>query len=359
MEMTRTEHSTTDQPQTERNTVLGLFDDTIDAEHALVALRRAENPAEQVSVLVRDRATDAAGGPERQGEVARAVVANALNAVSGWLLGLAALVVPENGTYLVAGPIGAALAGVRTIEEHQRQRARDEGVEEPKPLGDLRIDGLKHMLTEFGFRPDEAAYLQNRLAAGSALIAVTTSNADQLQATRRLFADHSAVHIGQAQTRELIVTEAEGLLSVEPEAAVSGDVVVADAVAPLLRLCNANVFGITPPATCGAHVIDANGEEVGEIEDILATGTSGDAGPAPIPRYIVIGFGGLLGILRHRSAVPADHVDLSVTPVRLTVSKEIVRRAPSYDSDVPFSRREEMAINAYFGTTPYWLGESR
>src|SRR5215211_7917213 len=99
--MEATEHQTTptDRVETSRFTVLGLFDDTIDAEQTLVALRREERPAEQVSVLVRDRAADAGSGPERHGEVARAVVANALSTVSGWLLGLAALIVPESGTY--------------------------------------------------------------------------------------------------------------------------------------------------------------------------------------------------------------------------------------------------------------------
>lgn len=355
MEITQAERTSTDQPQTERFTVLGLFDDMIDTEHALAALRRAERPAEQVSVLVRDRAADAAAGPERQGEVARAVVANALSTVSGWLLGLAALVVPDDGTYLVAGPIGAALAGVRTIEEHQRQRARDEGVAEPAPLSDLREEGLRYTLTEFGFRADEAAYLQNRLAAGSSLIAVTSSDADQLQATRRLFADHSAVHIGQAQTEDLIFTEAEELLAIPPEEAVSGEVVIADAVAPLLRLCHTDAPAAANSTVCGGNVVDMGGEEVGEIEDILATGATGEDRPAPTPRYVVIAYGGLLGILRHRAAVPAEQVDLTVSPVRLTVTREIVRRAPSYDPDLPFSRREEMAINAYFGTTPYWL----
>jgi hypothetical protein len=214
-------------------------------------------------------------------------------------------------------------------------------------------------LTEFGFRPDEATYLQNRLAAGSALIAVTSSDAEQLQATRRLFADHSAVHIGQAQTHDHIATEAEELLTVPPEEAMSGDVVIADAVAPLLRLCHTPGPGVGTPTACGAQVLDARGEEVGEIEDILATGPVGEGEPASTPRYVVIGYGGLLGILRHRSAVPADQVDLTVDPVRLTITKEIVRRAPSYDPDLPFSRREEMAINAYFGTTPYWFSDRR
>ncbi|MEA2582867.1 MAG: hypothetical protein QOF33_952 [Thermomicrobiales bacterium] len=353
MELTQVGQKRADRHETSRFTVLGLFDDAIDAELTLVALRRAERPAEQVSVLVRDRAADAGTGPERHGEVARAVVANALNAVSGWLLGLASLIVPENGTYLVAGPIGAALAGVRTIEGRQRQRALDGGGEEYTEITDLSLGGLSYTLTEFGFRPDEAAYLQSRLTAGSALIAVTTSDTDQLHATRRLFADHSAVHIGQAETGEVIVHEAEELLAAPPEEAV-GDVVVADAVAPLRFLCSSGSHGVPAPPICGAVVFDAVGEETGQLEDLLAEG-SPTAAVTPIVRYAVIGFGGLLGLGRHRIAIPAEQVDLQTDPIRLTVTKDVLRRAPAYEPDMPFSRREEMAVHAYFGTTPYWL----
>lgn len=355
METTQAERSSASQALPARVTVLGLFDDAIDAEHTLVALRRADRPAEQVSVLVRDRAADLHASQDRHGEVARAVVANALSAVSGWLLGLASLVVPEQGTYLVAGPIGAALLGVRAIDEHQRERSRDEGVDEPETITDVGSEGLRLILTEFGFRTDEAAYLQSRLSAGSALIAVTTADDVHLQTTRRLFADHSAVHIGQAQTLGLIVSEAEELLTVPPEEAVRGDIVIADAVAPLLHLCNVNAPGLTTPAACSAHVVDNSGEEVGELVDILATGSSGEIGPEPTPRYLVVAYGGVLGLLRHHCAIPAEDCDFSVIPVQLKVSKEIVRRAPTYDADMPFSRREEMAIHAYFGTTPYWL----
>jgi hypothetical protein len=45
----------TSDPLPPRNTVVGLFEDVIDAEHVLLALRRSDRPAEQVSVLVRDR----------------------------------------------------------------------------------------------------------------------------------------------------------------------------------------------------------------------------------------------------------------------------------------------------------------
>ena len=352
MEATEQRTTPADRVETSRFTVLGLFDDTIDAEQALVALRREERPAEQISVLVRDRAADGGSGPERHGEVARAVVANALSAVSGWLLGLASLIIPENGTYLVAGPIGAALTGVGTIDEHVRQRIQDDTGDEPAEATGLRAGGLKRTLTEFGFRSDEAAYLQSRLAAGSALIAVTTSDSDQLRLTRRLFADHSAVHIGQAQTGESIVSEVQEILAAAPEDSSSGDLVVADAVAPLLHLCGTATDDVRPEL-CGAGVVDTLGEEAGELEELFAESTPG---PESLTvRYALIGFGGLLGILRHRIAVPAEQIDLHAEPVRLAVSKDVLRRAPAYDPDIPFSRREEMAINAYFGTTPYWL----
>jgi hypothetical protein len=87
-------------PPTPRFTLVALFDDTIDAEQALAALRKAER-TERVSLIVRS----ANGGEERQTvELARTLVANALDAVGTWLSGLAALVVPERGEYLVAGP---------------------------------------------------------------------------------------------------------------------------------------------------------------------------------------------------------------------------------------------------------------
>jgi hypothetical protein len=353
MEATAYQMTPADPAGASRFTVLGLFDDAIDAERALVALRREGRPPEQVSVLVRDRAADAGPGPERHGEVARAVVANALNTVSGWLLGLAALILPDNGTYLVAGPIGAALTGVGTIDEHIRQRFQEGSGEDAAGMIDLPAGGLKRTLTDFGFRPDEATYLQSRLAAGSAVIGVTTSDSDQLQATRRLFADHSAVHIGQAQTGESIVHEVEELLAAAPEESSSGDLVVADAVAPLRYLCAGASLDVPGPGVCGARVVDHLGEEVGDLEELFSDGNLG--AEMPTIRYALIGFGGLLGILRHRIAVPVEQIDLQTDPVRLAFSRDVLRRAPTYNPDIPFSRREEMAINAYFGTTPYWL----
>ena len=43
---------------TARNTVVGVFEGTIDAEQALLALRKAHHDAERVSLVVRDKAAE-------------------------------------------------------------------------------------------------------------------------------------------------------------------------------------------------------------------------------------------------------------------------------------------------------------
>ena len=336
-----------------RHTVVGLFEDTIDAEQALVALRKGHHPAERVSLVVRDRAADEGGSVDRAGAVARAIVATALEAVGGWLHGLASLIVPERGTFLVAGPIGAALAGIG---------AGGAGTERAGAYAaatDLTAGGLLRTLTQFGFSQDEATYVEHRLAAGVALIAVTTNDASTLQSTRGLFGDHNAVYIGTAQTDAGFFEAAEALLNAPPEVSSQGDVVVTDAVAPIRRV---TVEGGSPEAAALRHreVVTENGEEVGKVEEVLeeevaAAESSGPPRQSRVVRYVVVGFGGVLGLGRHRVAVPATLVDLRSNPIRLRVDKRILERAPRFDEDAPFSRREERAVCAYFGITPYWL----
>src|ERR671910_3232998 len=91
-------------------TLVAIFDDTIDAEHVLTALRRSEHPADQISVVLREEGSgDSASRPI----LARAIASSALETVSGWLQGLASLILPDGASYLVAGPIGAGLFPLR------------------------------------------------------------------------------------------------------------------------------------------------------------------------------------------------------------------------------------------------------
>lgn len=336
-----------------QHTIVGLFEDTIDAERTLLALRKAHRTPEQISLLVRDRAADENGGAERHGAVARAIVATALDAVGGWLLGLASLIVPERGTFLVAGPLGAALTS-----------NTEGGTGRPPETGttftvatEFSSGALLRALSEFGFRDDAAAYLEHRLEAGSALVAVTTADPSHLQSTRQVFADHDAVHIGTTRTDSRIVDAADEFLAGPPEIACVGDIVVTDAVAPLKKLCGDRSATAPPAAHCGAPVVDRHGHEAGTVADLLAEAFAETVEEGLVVRYVVVGFGGVLGLGRHHVAVPADQIALDTPPLRVNVDRDILHRAPSYDPETPFSLREEQAVCAYFRTTPYWATE--
>ncbi len=332
-----------------RYTVVALFEDTIDAEQALVSLRKAEHDAERVSLLVRDNTAEESGG-DRASAVARALVATALDAAGTWLQGLASLIVPEHGTFLVAGPIGAALAGIGASEASSNTSYA--------AATDLSAGGLLRTLTDFGFSSDEATYMEHRLEAGAALLAVTTTGEATPQSTRRLFADHNAVYIGTAQTDAIFFQEAEALLEAPPEASSGGDVVVTDAVAPLRKLSQ---DGGSPRAAARRQreVVDSQGEEVGRVEEVLAESTpestaANAGGGGEVIRYLVIGFGGVLGIGRRHIAVPASLIDLQQDPLQLSLDKHSLLHAPSYEEDGAFSRLEEQAVWDHFGIPPYW-----
>ncbi len=339
-----------------RQTVLGMFEDTIDAEQALVALRKADYPPDRISLLVRDTLAEREETSDRHGAVARSVVASALDAVGGWLQGLASLIVPERGTFLVAGPIGAALAGMRASDDERRAHQAEAPGETTYVATTLATDdlsnvGLIRTFEEFGYQPEEATYLEHRLAAGAALVAVTASNATTFHEVRTIFADHDAVYIGIAETEASFLAQTEALLAASPEESIGGVVVVRDVVAPLVRGCGSGP-GTSRHQLCNRAVIDRHGEEAGQVEETLIDEATGNS---PLLRYIVIGYGGLLGIGRHRVAIPVEGIDLSSVPLRLQISQEQLHRAPAYVPDTPFSRREEDAIYSSVGMKPYWL----
>jgi hypothetical protein len=327
-------------------TLVALFDDTMDAEHALAALRH-EQATERVSLIVRS----AAGGDEERQpvELARTLVANALDAVGTWLSGLAALVVPDRGEYLVAGPLGVALTAARVPAAPSSEAKTDQPWTDDVPA---ERDLLHGVLTRFGFGGDEATYLERRLEAGAALIAVTDDRKDAVQAARRLFADHSAVYLGMARTDERLMATVEGMLAAAPRLRPAGDVIVADAVAPL-RHATAADASPAMAALLGRPAIDARGEPVGEVDDALYEAPAVE-GARPVPRYLIVGAGGVLGIHRKRVAVPATlATTLEDGRVALAASAEAVHDAPPFAQE-PFSRRDEQGVHRHFGAAPYW-----
>ncbi len=305
-------------------------------------------------MLVRRRAIED-GRDEGTAAVAKAVVENALDAVGGWLTGLAALVIPKDGAYLVAGPLGAALAGMRGRRAAAGAKTDAALASENGPVL-TATDDVFQILVNFGFKIEEAFYIDHRLEAGDVVVAVTTADRTQLKLTRRLFADQDAVHIGQARTKEAVAHEAFALLAAPIAAADGTAIVVSDAAIPLRRLCQESGAEPWIQATCGQPIVDRDGQDVGVIDDFLADAISdGDAEDRRNEvRYVVISFGGVLGLGRHHAAVPSALVSLEPDPVRLTITGDLLNRAPPYEPEAPFSRREEQAIFAYFGVEAYW-----
>lgn len=324
-------------------TVAGLFDDQIDAEHALAALRKAAYPPEIVSVLARDRANSLSN--DSTIDVTRAVMDTALSAMSGWLTRLAALMVPESGTFLAAGPIGAMLVKIKP-ENRELEVDGSRG----DHAGNL-TGTVGQTIEHFGFLSEEAYYLENRLAAGSVLIAVTSIDRELVETTLRVFADHDAVYIGQATSSSSVLDEVEHS-RVDPPESQSIDVIVADVVVTM-RSARTDAEDLAEAFSwCGLDLLDVDGVRIGEIDDVLV-----DSANNQLLRYLIVAHGGVLGIARRRTAVPASIAQRIDGAVQLGVGQPRLAEAPTFDPSTPFSRKDELAINDYFGVKSYWIHE--
>lgn len=343
-------------------TAFALFDQSLDAEKSLAVLQREEVQAETVSLIIRDRASSSDRSSSPVGDVARALVASAMGPLGTWLRGLASLIVSERGTYLVAGPMGAALA---TLSVGTSQRTRPDAWPLPPTdedeFGDFfgeehdESDSIYQILLLFGLTEDDASYLESRLVAGASLVSVTTSDRRMAAQARNEFDTQGAVFLRVVVTPEEIVRLTSQRLAYLSSARSTGDIVVADAVAPLRRMCNAGSGSRADPA-CGRDLVDQDGTSIGSIDDVLADPYLDEKDGTPRVRYAVVGHGGLWKVGRRYTAVPIGYVSLpDHGPAVLGVDNDVLREAPRYDRAGAFSRREELSVLAYFGVRPYWL----
>ena len=343
-------------------TAFALFDQSLDAEKSLAVLQREEVQAETVSLIIRDRASASDRSSAPVGDVARALVASAMGPLGTWLRGLASLIVSERGTYLVAGPMGAALATL-SVGTSQRTGPDDRPLPpiDEDELGDFfgedhdESDSIYQILLLFGLTEDDASYLESRLVAGASLVSVTTSDRRMAAQSRNEFDTQGAVFLRVVVTPEEIVRLTSQRLAYLSSARSTGDIVVADAVAPLRRMCHAGPDGRSDPA-CGRDLVDQDGKAIGSIDDVLADPYLDEKDGTPRVRYAVVGHGGLWKIGRRYTAVPISYVSLpDHGPAVLGVDLDVLREAPRYDRAGAFSRREELSVLAYFGVRPYWL----
>ena len=347
------------QHDTERSlhTVIALFDDTIEAEHTLMTMRRAKLPADQISVILRERVLDPDATTPYRAVLSRVVAASALDVVGSWLQGLASLVLPDRATYLAAGPIGVVLATIRDA----RQQKDDQDLD-PAQRRSVPTRQLTRALLAFGFERDEATYVEHRVVAGSPLIAVTSDNVETLRAAHQIFSRNTAVYIGLTRTEQSISSQAAHLLMTGPQG--GGSVVVADAISPLRRLTDEPNLQSGSWDLRGRTALSHYGETIGNVDELLFEPIADRPGQVArngggtndiVPRYIVIRSGGLFGVGRHRIAIPAERVTITDDGVVVEITHEELVSAPRYDALTPLSRQDEATIRRHFSAPFYWI----
>ena len=328
-------------------TIIALFDDTIDAEHALTSLRKSDQPSAGISVILRERVLDPDPTVRYETVLSRVVASSALEAVSTWLQGLASLILPDRASYLVAGPIGAVLA---TTKDAGPQAYPDEDIlDHPNPSRQLA-----QALAAFGFARDESHYLEARVVAGSPMIAVTSGDAKILRDAHRIFSDFDAVHIELAQTDTIIHRTATRLLLTGPDG--GGSVVVADAIAPLHRLSGEEGWNNHSIDLRGRKIVSADGDSLGTVSDVLfeyqqesdsdlRSRSAADRSAVTI-RYLLVDLRGPLGLQWKRVALPAELADTHGWTVAVDATRDELRSAPRFDGLAPLSRQDEVTIRS-------------
>jgi len=133
------------------NTIIGIFDNAMDARRAMEALRDGPIMIEDISVISKDNT-------DRNSEDVSAGEGAAVGAVWGGLVGLTALLIPGIGPFIAIGALGAALTGAG--------------------IGAV-VGGIAAALIDFsGIPEDEARGYESEISAGKTLVAVKANNED-------------------------------------------------------------------------------------------------------------------------------------------------------------------------------------
>lgn len=103
----------------------------------------------------------------------------------------------------------------------------------------------------------------------------------------------------------------------------------------------------------GSNVVNAQNEDLGKIEDVVADATSGRIA------YAVLSFGGFLGMGDKYFAIPweALRFNLNDKSVMLNVDKRVLENAPGFDKDKwpnMADRQWGAQIFSHYGYKPYW-----
>ena len=339
-------------------TLTALFDDIIDAEQALLQLRRSHQSANQISVILREKVLVPNATKPYRAVLSEVVERSSLEAASKWLQGLVSLVLPDRATYLAAGPIGMILSTIR--ETAAQIDDDDEGRIVSRPMPNRQ---LTQTLQAFGFERGEAAYMEQRVVVGSPLIAATCENIETLRDVHRIFTQNTPVYVGLTRTDISLSARASRLVTTGPRS--SGTVVIADAISPLVHLSATPALHRTPRDLEGRIVHSQYGEVMGRVTDALFE-PEPDQAPDDLRvpgisdeslqlRYLIVRLGGRLGLGRQRIAIPGERTSFKDNDIVVRITHEEMVAAPRFDETSTLSRQDEATIRRYFDEPFYWI----
>lgn len=112
-------------------------------------------------------------------------------------------------------------------------------------------------------------------------------------------------------------------------------------------------INLSSSSITGTDVVNVQGDNLGDIKEIMIDLTTGRVS------YVVLSFGGFLGIGEKYFAVPweAFTIDTDNKQIILSVPKEKLDNAPGFDKDQwPTNADHDYITNVYnhYGYKPYW-----
>ncbi|MTI23594.1 PRC-barrel domain-containing protein [Fulvivirga kasyanovii] len=104
----------------------------------------------------------------------------------------------------------------------------------------------------------------------------------------------------------------------------------------------------------GTEVVNAKGENIGEIKDLMIDWENGTVA------YAVLSFGGFLGFGEKLFAIPTEALEFDPSDqdtIILDIEKEHLENAPGFDKDEWPTSADRTFINSiykHYGYEPYW-----
>lgn len=101
----------------------------------------------------------------------------------------------------------------------------------------------------------------------------------------------------------------------------------------------------------GRKVIDAQGEKLGKVTDLLIDDTANHV------RFLLVEHGGILGMGATQSFIPVETItEYTDDDVYVNTDRQTVAGAPAYDPEIAADSTFYENTYGYYGYAPFWAG---